>query len=59
MLDFGKNSDEIGRYALKMGYNSAKEMQDDFINRAGGSEFIKTPDQRKKQKVDEYGVPIN
>ena len=59
MLDFGKNSDEIGRYALKMGYNSAKEMQDDFINRAGGSQFITTPDQRKKQKVDEYGVPIN
>lgn len=49
MLDFGKNSDEIGRYALKMGYNSAKEMQDDFINRAGGSQFITTPDQRKSE----------
>lgn len=59
MLDFGKDANEIGRYAIKMGYNSAEEMQKDFIERAGGSQFITTPDQRKKQKFDEYGVPIN
>jgi len=40
-------------------------MQDDFIKRSGGDEFIITPDERNKpkqkpkQKVDEYGVPIN
>lgn len=63
MLDFGKDGEEIGPYAIKMGYNSVKEMQDDFIRRSGGDAFITTPDERRqakpKQKVDEYGVPIN
>ncbi len=62
VLDF-KDVREIGPYALKMGYRSSKEMQDDFINRSGGDEFIITPDERNKKadkpKVDEYGVPIN
>lgn len=49
VLDF-KDVREIGPYALKMGYNSSKEMQDDFINRAGGDEFIITPDERPQQK---------
>lgn len=46
MLDFGKDGEEIGPYALKMGYKSAKEMQDDFIRRSGGDAFITTPDER-------------
>lgn len=50
MLDFGKDNNEIGRYALRMGYKSAKDMQDDFIRRSGGDEFIVTPDERKQAK---------
>lgn len=46
MLDFGKDGEEIGSYALKMGYKSTKEMQDDFIRRSGGDAFITTPDER-------------
>ena len=60
ILDF-KDVKEIGPLALKMNYKSAKAMQDDFIRRSGGDAFITTPDERvkPKQKVDEYGVPIN
>ena len=59
MLDFGKDGAEIGRYALRMGYKGAEEMQDDFIRRSGGDKFITTPNERaNKQKFDEYGVPI-
>lgn len=42
MLDFGKDANEIGRYALRMGYKGAKELQDDFITRSGGDSFINT-----------------
>jgi hypothetical protein len=55
MLDFGKDANEIGRYALRMGYESAKDMQDDFIRRSGGDEFINTPDERKKPKTKKQG----
>jgi len=55
MLDFGKDANEIGRYALRMGYESAKEMQDDFIRRSGGDEFITTPNERKKTKTKKQG----
>jgi len=48
MLDFGKDNNEIGRYALRMGYKGAKQMMNDFIQRAGGDEFITTPDERKQ-----------
>lgn len=52
MLDFGKDQNEIGRYALRMGYKGAKELQNDFIQRAGGDEFITTPDERKDTKTE-------
>lgn len=58
MLDFGKDANEVGRYAIKMGYNSAKEMQDDFIERAGGNNFIKTPDQRKSESEPKTTIKI-
>jgi len=51
MLDFGKDQNEIGRYALRMGYKGAKELQDDFIQRSGGDEFIITPDERNSNKA--------
>lgn len=50
MLDFGKDQNEIGRYAIRMGYKGGKELQEDFIQRAGGDEFIITPDERNQQK---------
>jgi len=50
MLDFGKDANEIGRYALKMGYESAEALQKDLIKRSGGDKFITTPDERKKEK---------
>ena len=50
MLDFGTDGEEIGPYALKMGYKSALDMQNDFIERSGGDEFITTPDERKQAK---------
>ena len=48
VLDFN-DVREIGPLALKMGYNSSKEMQDDFIQRSGGDEFITTPNERNKK----------
>jgi DNA-binding transcriptional regulator YhcF (GntR family) len=50
VLDF-KDVKEIGPLALKMNYKSAKAMQDDFINRSGGDEFIVTPDERNQPKA--------
>ena len=50
MLDFGTDGEEIGPYALRMGYNSVLDMQNDFIERSGGDEFITTPDERKQAK---------
>lgn len=50
MLDFGKDEGEIGRYALKMGYDGARSLMMDFIERSGGDEFIVTPDERKQKK---------
>jgi hypothetical protein len=50
MLDFGKDQNEIGRYALKMGYDGAEALQQDFIRRSGGDKFITTPDERVQKK---------
>lgn len=47
VLDF-RDAKEIGPLALKMGYKGVGEMQQDFINRAGGDEFIITPDERNQ-----------
>lgn len=55
MLDFGKDANEIGRYAIRMGYNGAEELTDDFIERSGGTDFIKTPSERnKKSQVNKF-----
>lgn len=51
VLDF-RDAKEIGPLALKMGYDGVKQMQDDFIQRAGGDEFITTPDERKGTKTE-------
>jgi len=48
MLDFGKDANEIGRYAIRMGYDSAKDLQDDFIARSGGDKFFKAKKETKK-----------
>jgi len=68
VLDFN-DVKEIGPLALRMGYKSSKEMQDDFIERSGGDEFIITPDERNQPKsqankkrqykgLDKNGNPI-
>jgi len=49
MLDSGTDGSEIGRYAIKMGYDGEEGLINDFIERAGGDEFITTPDERKKK----------
>lgn len=66
MLDFGKDQNEIGRYALKMGYKGSAELQNDFIQRSGGDAFIITPDERNSSQpkkrtykgLDANGNPI-
>jgi len=59
MLDFGKDGGEIGRYAIRMGYNGTEDMTQDFIRRSGGDEFIITPEERnqpaKEEKKKVYG----
>lgn len=52
MLDFGKDGPEIGRFALKMGYNGFDDLKMDFIERSGGDDFIVTPDERKNKKYN-------
>jgi len=50
MYDFGKDQNQIGRFALKMGYDGAESLQADFIERSGGDDFITTPDERNQPK---------
>ena len=50
LYDFGKDDSQIGRFALKMGYDGAESLQTDFIDRSGGDKFITTPDERKQPK---------
>lgn len=47
MLDFGKDGDQIGRYAQKLGYSGANDFKEDMIARSGGDKFITTPNERK------------
>jgi hypothetical protein len=34
MVRMGTNAEEAGRWAIRMGYGSAKEMDDDFTSRS-------------------------
>lgn len=51
LLDFGKDSAEIGRFARRMGMTSA-QLQNYAIQLAG-NDFITTPDERKKYSSTE------
>jgi len=51
MLDFGKDGDQIGRYAQKLGYAGANEFKEDMIARSGGNKFITTPNERKPKSI--------
>lgn len=53
LLDFGKDGEEIGRYAKAMkgfGFEGADDLKNYYIELAGGDEFIVTPDERKQVK---------
>ena len=50
MLDFGKDADQIGRYAKVLGYKGANDFMLDMIERSGGDKFITTKTERNKPK---------
>ena len=49
MLDFGKDADEIGRYAKKLGFKGANDFKNHLIKQSGGDKFITTPDERNNK----------
>jgi hypothetical protein len=57
LLDFGKNSTEIGRYARRAGFKDARALQEYAIQLAG-DEFITTPDERTN-KPTQTGSGVN
>jgi hypothetical protein len=60
MLRVGTNAGEAGRIAIRMGYESAKDMDDDFKNRSGFKKAgTKAESKSNEPEVDEFGVPTN